>query len=78
MSTSRPSVSLPIGGPLREARFLERPKRFLVQARLGNGRRVDLERITIDRTVPVDLPRLRAGPHTGADLTTLARTRQCD
>jgi sugar fermentation stimulation protein A len=31
---------LPLPGPLREARFLERPNRFVVQARLGNGRRV--------------------------------------
>jgi sugar fermentation stimulation protein A len=29
---------LPIGGPLREARFLERPNRFVVRARLRNGR----------------------------------------
>jgi len=31
---------LPIAGPLREARFLERPNRFVVHARLRNGRRV--------------------------------------
>jgi sugar fermentation stimulation protein A len=31
---------LPIAGPLREARFLERPNRFIVEGRLGNGRRV--------------------------------------
>ena len=36
-ATSRP-VSLPIAGPLREARFLERPNRFVVRARLRNGR----------------------------------------
>jgi sugar fermentation stimulation protein A len=40
MSAFRPVVSLPIGGPLREARFLDRPNRFIAEARLGNGRRV--------------------------------------
>jgi hypothetical protein len=34
------SVSLPLPGPLREARFLERPNRFIVHARLRNGREV--------------------------------------
>jgi sugar fermentation stimulation protein A len=38
--TYRCSPSLPMAGPLREARFLERPNRFVVQARLGNGHRV--------------------------------------
>ncbi len=33
------TVVLPIPGPLREARFLERPNRFVVHARLRNGRR---------------------------------------
>lgn len=33
-------ISLPIAGPLREARFLERPNRFVVHARLRNGRSV--------------------------------------
>jgi sugar fermentation stimulation protein A len=37
---ARPAVVLPLGGPLVEARFLERPNRFVVHARLGNGRRV--------------------------------------
>jgi sugar fermentation stimulation protein A len=32
-------VVLPLDGPLVEARFLERPNRFVVHARLGNGRR---------------------------------------
>ncbi len=40
MKKNRPGLVLPIPGPLREARFLERPNRFVVHARLGNGRRV--------------------------------------
>jgi sugar fermentation stimulation protein A len=34
-----PRLGLGLGGPLREARFLERPNRFIVHARLPNGRR---------------------------------------
>ena len=40
MRSRRTRVSLPLAGPLREARFLERPNRFIVHARLRNGREV--------------------------------------
>ena len=40
MEEARRSISLPMPGPLHEARFLERPNRFIVHALLGNGRRV--------------------------------------
>ncbi len=40
MKENRHGRVLPIPGPLHEARFLERPNRFVVHARLGNGRRV--------------------------------------
>ncbi len=33
-------VQLPLGGPLTEARFVDRPNRFLVEAKLGSGAQV--------------------------------------
>lgn len=40
MKINRQGVVLPLPGPLHEARFLERPNRFIVHARLGNGHTV--------------------------------------
>lgn len=39
MRSRRSALVLPLRGPLVEARFLERPNRFVVHARLRNGRR---------------------------------------
>ena len=40
MQESRDEISLPLPGPLHEARFLERPNRFVVHARLRNRQTV--------------------------------------
>lgn len=40
MQENRDEIILPLAGPLHEARFLERPNRFVVHARLRNSRTV--------------------------------------
>jgi len=64
---TRTAPVLPLRGPLVEARFLERPNRFIVHARLANGRRAVAHLADPGRLVELLVPGRRLWLRPAAD-----------